>query len=63
MRWRCGYLSGARCSLFAYGPANATVSPKPYHLLPHLNPDWFYLSGTGSASYPGCPRKEAVKRV
>ena len=21
--------------------------PKPDHLLPHLNPDWFYLSGTG----------------
>ena len=20
--------------------------PKPHHLLPHLNPDWFYLSGT-----------------
>jgi len=21
--------------------------PKPHRLLPHLNPDWFYLSGTG----------------
>jgi len=21
--------------------------PKPHHLLPHLNPDWFYLSRTG----------------
>jgi len=21
--------------------------PKPHHLLPHLNPDWFYFSGTG----------------
>jgi len=21
--------------------------PRPHHLLPHLNPDWFYLSGTG----------------
>ena len=21
--------------------------PKPHHLLPRLNPDWFYLSGTG----------------
>jgi len=21
--------------------------PKPYHLLPHLNPDWLYLSVTG----------------
>jgi len=44
--WR-GYLSGARCRLFAYGPAGATVSPKHHHLLPHLNLDWFYLSGTG----------------
>ena len=24
-------------------------SPKDHHLLPHLNPDWFYLSGTGLA--------------
>jgi len=36
--------------------------PKPYHLLPHLYPNWFYLSGTVPA-YPGCPGKEAVKRV
>jgi len=36
--------SGVRCRLFAYGPADATAS---HHLLPHLNPDWFYLSGTG----------------
>ena len=37
------YLSGARCRLFAYGPADATAIPKPHHLLPHLNPDWLYL--------------------
>ena len=48
IRCRCGYLSAARCRLFAYGPADATTVPKPYHLLPHLNSDWFYLSGTGS---------------
>ena len=42
----CGYLSGARCRLFAYGPADATASPKPHNLLPQLNPDWFYLYGT-----------------
>jgi len=29
MRCWCGYLSGARCWLFAYGPADATVSPNP----------------------------------
>ena len=44
--WR-GYLSGASCRLFACSPAGATAIPKVYHLLPHLNPDWFYISGTG----------------
>jgi len=29
MRCWCGYLSGARCRLFAYGPADATASQKP----------------------------------
>jgi len=29
--------------LFACGPADATAIPKPHHLLPHLNPDWFYV--------------------
>ena len=45
----CGYLSGPRCRLFAYGPglADATAIPKPHHLLAHLNLDWSYLSGTG----------------
>jgi len=23
------------------------LHPKPHHILPYLNPDWFYLSGTG----------------
>ena len=41
MRCWCGYLSGARCRLFAYGPADATAIPKTDHLLSHLNPDWF----------------------
>jgi len=27
--------------------ADSTAIPKPHNLLPHLNPDWFYLSGTG----------------
>ena len=42
--WR-GYLSGARCRLFVYGPADATSIPKPHNLLRHLNLDWFYPSG------------------
>jgi len=46
----CGYLSGARCRLCAYGPADAAAIPKPRHLLPHSNPDWFYLSSTGLSS-------------
>jgi len=33
--------------IIAYGPADATAIPKTHQLLPHLNPDWFYLSGTG----------------
>ena len=49
---------GADCS--AYVPADATAIPKPDHLLPHLNPDWFYLSGT---AYPGYREKEAVKTM
>jgi len=46
MRCLCGYLSAERCRLFAYGPADAIAIPKLRHLLPHLNPDWFYLSGS-----------------
>jgi len=44
MRCWLGYLSGARCRL-AYGPADATAT---HCLLLQWNPDWFYLSGTGS---------------
>ena len=57
----CGYLSGTRCRLFACGPADATACiPEPRHLLPRVNPDWFYLSGT---SLPRLSWKIAVKRV
>jgi len=47
MRCWCGYLSGARCRLLAFGPADAIAIPKPHRLLPHLNLDRFCLSGTG----------------
>jgi len=30
----------------ACGPDDATAIPKPHHLLPNLNPDWFYLYRT-----------------
>jgi len=36
------------------------VPSKPHHLLPRLNPEWFYLSGL---AYPSCPGKEAIKCV
>jgi len=45
VRCWCGCLPGARCRLFAYGPPDATAIPKS--VVSHLNPDWFYLSGTG----------------
>ena len=45
--------------MFAYGPADAAAIPKPHHFLPHINPDWFYVSATGLLS---CPGKEAVKK-
>ena len=55
------YLSGARCRLFTYGSADATAIPKPRDLLPHLYPDWFCTFLL--PAYPGCPGKEAIKRV
>jgi len=60
-RW-CGYLSGARCRLFAYGPADATACHrKLHHLLSHLNPGgWFTFL---VPACPGCPGKVAVKWV
>ena len=50
--WR-GYLSGVMCR-FACGPADATATRC---LLLQENPDWFYLSGTGSL---GSPRQRAI---
>jgi len=47
MRCWCRYLSGARCRLFVYSLADATAIPQLHHLLPHLNPDWSYVSCTG----------------
>ena len=41
------YLSSVTCGLLAYGPADATAIPKPYHILRHLNSHWFYLSDIG----------------
>jgi len=39
-----GYLSGARCTLFAYGPADATAIPSS---LASLKSRMVHLSGAG----------------
>jgi len=44
IRCWCGYLSGARCKWFAYGPANATATP--FSLAP-VKSRMVYLSGAG----------------
>ena len=36
------------------------LHPKPRHLLPHVNSDWFTFL---VLAYPGHPGKEAAKRV
>jgi len=46
MRCWCGYLSGARCRLFAYGPADATASQNPIISCIIYVQTGFYLSGT-----------------
>ena len=58
MRCWCGYLSGARCRLFAYGPADATASPNP--IISCLIQTIFTFL---VPAYPGTPEKEAVKRL
>jgi len=40
------HLSGTRCRFFLHISWCHWI-PKRHHLLPHLNPDWSYLSGTG----------------
>jgi len=59
MRCWCGYLSGARCRLYAYGPADATASQNP--IITHLI--WIQAGFTLLVpAYPGFLGKEAVKR-
>jgi len=52
--WR-GYLSGAMCKLFAYGPADATATPSS---LAPVKSRMVYLSDAGLHT---CPGKKAVK--
>jgi len=48
MRCWCGYLSGARCILFAYGPADVTASQTPSSLASFkfrlVLPFWYRLT-------------------
>ena len=60
MRCWCGYLSGARCRLCAYGPADATASQNPIiSCLIHVLTGYTFLV----LAYPGCSGKEAIKQV
>jgi len=54
--WR-GYLSGARCKWFAYGPADATATPSS---LASLKPRMVYFFGAG---LPGLFWKKAVEWI
>jgi len=57
IEWWGGYLSGVRCKWFAYGPADATVTPSS---LASLKSRLVYVSGTG---LPRLSWKESVKRM
>ena len=54
----CGCLPGARCRLFACGPADATAIPIISCLI-EIQTDFTFLVLT----YPGFPGKEAIKHV
>ena len=47
VRYWDGYLSGMSFRSFACGQAGVTAMTKACHLSLHVNPDWFYPSGTG----------------
>ena len=56
----CGYLSGARCRLFAYGPADATASQNPViSCVIEIQTGFTFLV----PAYAGCPGKEIVELV
>jgi len=56
-RYWHGYLSGARCKWFAYGPADATATPSS---LAPLKSRMVYLSGAG---LPRLSWKKAIKQT
>ena len=57
MRYCCGYMSGARCRLFACGPADVTAFPKPLiscHISVQTGFTFLVLA------YLGCPEKRPL---
>jgi len=58
MRFWRGCLSGARCKSFAYGAADANATPSFLALLKSRMVFTYLVP-----AYPGCPSKEAIKRV
>jgi len=55
-----GYLSEARCKWFAYGLGDTTATPSSVASLQSRFQNGVYLL---VPAYPGCPGKEAAKRV
>ena len=57
---QCGYLSGARCRLFAHGPADANDIANPViSSLIQIQTGFTFLV----LAYSGCARKEVTKWV
>jgi len=54
MRCWCRYLSGARCKLSVYGPADGTAN---HRMLLHWNPGWLTFL---VPAYSGCPGKRLL---
>ena len=60
LRHWCGYLSGVRCRLFAYGPADATASQNAVtSCLIQIQIGFTYQV----PAHPDSPGQRAVKRV
>jgi len=55
MRYWCGYLSGARCRLFAYGPADATAILKRGSSLASFKSRLEVCMGMGKTGIPWVP--------
>jgi len=60
MKYWNGYLPGARCRVFAYGPADAIAVQNPHHFcLVGMQNGFVYLV----LAFQGSHGKEAIKRM